>query len=190
MTSIRNHITPAVKVFIPLAVAVTVMSGLVYVAVQQNYRQSANDPQIEYAQGLATQFGSSSTIPPISPSIDIARSLSSFVAVYDSTGKILQSSGVLNNKPPMVPAGVFDVAKKSGQDRITWEPQPDVRIALVVQKYQGTQNGYVAVGRSLREVESRISMLGWYVFIAWLFALAASFAALVALKVFPLSFLS
>ena len=35
---------------------VTVLSGLVYVAVQQSYRQTANDPQIEMAEDAAAQL--------------------------------------------------------------------------------------------------------------------------------------
>lgn len=184
MFNLRNHIANAVKIFIPLAVVVTIMSGLVYVAVQQNYRQNANDPQIEYAEGLATEFGAATSNPPINPSVDIATSLSTFVATYDDTGKFLQSSGLLNNKPPVIPSGVFDAAKAnaSGQSRVTWQPQAGVRQALVIQRYQGAQNGYVVVGRSLRETESRIHMLGWYVFVAWLFSLVVSFGAVIVLE--------
>ena len=182
MLSLRNHVANAVKIFLPLAVAITILSGSVYVAVQQSQRQNANDPQIEYAEGLATQFGGSGNIPTISPSIDIATSLSTWVAIFDENGKILQSSGVLNNAPPALPSGIFDQVKSAGQDRITWEPQPGVRVALVIMHYQGARTGYVAVGRSLREVESRIAMLGWYVFGAWLLSLIACFITIILLE--------
>ncbi|MEK7161684.1 MAG: hypothetical protein AAB729_03270, partial [Patescibacteria group bacterium] len=39
--------------WLPLAVAIIIMSGLVYVVAQQNYRLTANDPQIQIAQDIA-----------------------------------------------------------------------------------------------------------------------------------------
>src|SRR5438270_7168527 len=48
-----------VRVFLywlPVALAITVLSGLVYVAVQQDLRQGANDPQIQMAEDAAVQL--------------------------------------------------------------------------------------------------------------------------------------
>ena len=45
-----------VRVFLkwlPLGVAVTLVCALIYATVQQNYRQSANDPQIQMAEDAA-----------------------------------------------------------------------------------------------------------------------------------------
>jgi hypothetical protein len=41
------------KQWLPLAIAITLLCGLVYVAVQQEVRLSANDPQIGMAEDLA-----------------------------------------------------------------------------------------------------------------------------------------
>jgi hypothetical protein len=41
------------KFWLPLAAAVTMLSGLVYIAVQQNMRIGANDPQIQLAEDAA-----------------------------------------------------------------------------------------------------------------------------------------
>ncbi len=53
-------------------------------------------------------------------------------------------------------------ATLSHQNRITWQPEKDARIALVVQAYKHENaTGYALVGRSLREVEARKDMLLW-----------------------------
>ncbi len=145
----------------------TVSAGLVYIAVQQNFRMNANDPQVQIAEDFAAQLSAGQTLNPINPNLDVdmAQSLSPFVLVYDDAGQIITGSGKLNGQFPALPAGVLDSVKKAGEERITWQPQPDVRIALVIIRYNA---GYVAVGRSLREVEQRESMLGIQVLGAWL----------------------
>lgn len=158
------------KLFIPLAFIMTVSAGLVYVAVQQNYRLSADDPQIQLAEDFANQLSAGRTVASINagPGIDMAKSLSLFIFVYDDAGNLITGSGKLNGQSPALPAGVLDHTKKVGQDRITWEPQAGIRVALVIFPYSGTQSGFVAVGRSLREVEQRETMLGWQVLVGWL----------------------
>lgn len=131
-----------------------VVFGTIYTVGQQVLRQSANDPQIQLAEDIA-QLLSGSTKPSDLASntkVDIAASLAPFLVITDAKGEVLITSGQLNGKDPAIPLGVFDSTKKMGQDRITWQPRKDVRIALVVVPYK---DGYVAVGRSLREVEKR-----------------------------------
>ena len=45
----NGWVVRAILYWIPLALVVTVVVGLVYVTVQQNFRQTANDPQIQMA---------------------------------------------------------------------------------------------------------------------------------------------
>jgi len=165
------------KLFIPLAFIMTVSAGLIYVVAQQNYRLNANDPQIQLAEDFAAQLTAGRTVDSIntSASIDMAKSLSLFIFVYDDAGKFVAGSGKLNGQYPVIPVGVLDYAKKVGENRITWQPQTDVRVALVVVRYEGSHSGYVAVGRSLREVEQRVSVLGWQVLGAWLASLVGLF---------------
>ncbi len=51
----RPHvdIRKVLKQWLPLAIAITLLCGLVHVAVQQEVRLSANDPQIGMAEDLA-----------------------------------------------------------------------------------------------------------------------------------------
>jgi len=168
------------KLFIPLAFIMTVMAGLVYLTVQQNFRMNANDPQIQIAEDLATQLSAGAPVNPnsLTASIDISKSLSTFVLIYDDAGKIITGSGKLNGQFPTMPAGVLDYTRTVGEDRLSWQPQTDVRVALVVIKYNGPNPGFVAVGRSLREVEQREAMLGWQVLAGWLAGIVGLFVLL------------
>ncbi len=147
------------------------MCLLVYAAVQQNYRQSANDPQVQLAQSAASLLSSGRALNQIVPAeqIDMATSLVPYIMVFGSDGSVLASSATLNGTVPTPPRGVFSSTEaRGGEDRFTWQPQRGVRSAAVVVRARvadGTR--YVLVGRSLREVESRISSLGLIVFAAW-----------------------
>lgn len=50
--------------------------------------------------------------------------------------------------------GVLDYMRQHGEERVTWQPEKGVRMATVVVRYD---KGFVLAGRSMREVEIRIS---------------------------------
>jgi hypothetical protein len=87
--------------------------------------------------------------------VDLEQSIAPFITVFDDTGTPLASSGLLHGQMPAIPAGVFDYVRQHGEDRITWQPEPGVRQAIVVVSYTGDHSGFVVAGRSLREVERR-----------------------------------
>jgi hypothetical protein len=76
-----------------------------------------------------------------------------------------------------VPAGILDYVRTRGEDRVTWQPEPGVRIAAVVVHFKGTQPGFVLAGRSLREAEVREDNALIEAGMAWAFAMAASLVA-------------
>jgi hypothetical protein len=143
--------------WLPIAVVITAMSGLVYLAVQQALRQGANDPQIQMAEDAATVLAHGGTVESVLPTtqVDLEQSIAPFITVFDDTGTPLASSGLLHGQMPPIPAGVFDYVRQHGEDRITWQPEPGVRQAIVVVSYTGSPSGFVVAGRSLREVERR-----------------------------------
>ncbi len=171
-----------IKSAFPLAVVITLLCGLLYVTVQQVLRIGANDPQIQMAEDAADALAAGQTPESVVPAtkVNIAASLAPYVVVFDDSGNVLASSGLLNNQPPALPSGVLNYVRRYGQDRITWQPEPDVRSATVITRYGGTHTGFVMAGRSLREVENRIDNLGLIVGLGWLGTL---FAALVAVSV-------
>ena len=167
------------RIFFPLAVVITLFSGMLYVAAQQVLRQSANDPQIQMAEDAATTLASGKAVESVVPAslVDIAASLAPYLVVYDDAGKPVAASGLLHNQMPALPPGVFDYARQKGEDRITWQPEPGVRGAAVVTRVDGSRPGFVLAGRSLREVESRETNIEMLVGLGWLVTLLAAFIA-------------
>jgi hypothetical protein len=87
-------------------------------------------------------------------SVDMAKSLSPFVILYNKEGKEIANSARIAGTTPHLPPGVIDVARNRGQHRVTWEPVMGVRAAVVILPYKSPQGtGFVVVGSSLREVE-------------------------------------
>ncbi len=171
-----------VKLWLPLAAVTVALGGLIYVEVQQSYRQNANDPQIQMANdgadAIAAGAAPTSTVPP--KQIDIARSLAPFVIVFGDKQNIVAASGKLGNNFPVPPAGVFDYTKTHGEDRFTWQPQSGVREAAVM-TYRAN-SGYVLAARSLREVEKREDYLTSTVAVALVAILLALFVVVALVK--------
>jgi len=172
--------TVGIRYWLPLAVVITALSGLIYLTAQQNLRQNANDPQIQISEDIADHLSNNPTLPLQSSSnkIDLARSLSTYIIIFTDQGKAVFSTGELDGQIPTLPSGVLDHTKSIHQDRITWQPKPGVRSAVVITRYSGNKNsGFVLVGRSLREVEIREDQLTQRVGFAWAATIAASFIA-------------
>lgn len=163
--------------WLPFAAVSTIISALVLVTVQQNLRLSANDPQIQMAEDAAAAIGAGEPVPnpPPQASVEISSSLAPFLAFYDDGGKVLATNAKLGTLLPSLPPGVFAYVRAHGEDRVTWQPKPGVRIAAIITRYQGKKSGFILAGRSLREVEARINRLEIMVAVAWLAALIASF---------------
>jgi hypothetical protein len=181
----NKHLFSALKIWIPLAIVTTVLAGLIYVSVQQNYRMSANDPQIQISEDIANQAANGQNPQAFLPrtKVDISRSLASFIMLYDKNGKLTGSSAILDGKDPVVPSGVFNSTKTSGEERFTWQPKIGVRQAVVISYYNSENtSGFILIGRSLREVEVRIDNLTKMFFAALGLALISSFAAILFLQ--------
>jgi hypothetical protein len=109
--------------------------------------------------------------------IDPSVSLAPFIIVFDAAQKPVISSAQLDGATPVPPAGVLDASKTSGENRVTWQPRRDTRIAAVVVPVEGGAGGFVLAGRSLRVVEQRVDSLTLMVALGWLGTMVATFAA-------------
>jgi hypothetical protein len=152
------------------SMVVTVLCGLIYVTVQQSHRASANDPQLQIALDLknAVETNQPTAKWMSGDSIEISKSLSVFKTFYNTNGEALQSTGFVDGQLPRMPKGVFDFTTKCGEDVLTWQPRDGVRMAMVVEAVNSPQIAFVAVGRSLKEIEKRESTLVTMVVVAWL----------------------
>lgn len=153
------------------AAVVTILVALVYASVQQAHRSGANDPQLQIARDITNDLKNQNATNKwfSSDKIELSQSFSAFNVLYNDKGEPLMSTGVLNGKMPVLPKGVFDHAMRYGENVFTWQPQKDIRIAIVLRSAQSSSSwSYVAVGRSLSEVEQREENLRWMVIISWL----------------------
>lgn len=168
-----------IRYWLPLGFAITVIFGTIYLTGQQILRMGANDPQIQISEDLARRFAESTPIPtfPNSSTIDIGKSLSTFVMIFDNQGKTIYSNARLDGKTPVVPQGVFDYTRKHTQSRITWQPRTGIRNAIIVTKFDGKSKGFVLSGRSLRETEIREDNLIQQVGLGWIVAMLGSLLA-------------
>jgi len=124
---------------------------------------------------LALQNGAAPASVVQSGTIDVTKSLSPFLVVYNESGTALESSGVMNGKAmPKPPQGVFDLARAKGDNlpHNTWQPEPGVRIAAVL--LHVPKGGFVLAGRNMSSVESREGKLSVEVSIAWLMLMVAT----------------
>lgn len=146
----------SLRLWLPLALLAFGLAFFVNVAVQQSYRQSANDPQIQLAEDTAATLANGATPDSLIPNqnVDLATSLAPAIIIYDEQTHPLTGSGHLKGVLPSLPAGSYHDARNNGEVRVTWEPQPGVRQAAVLVHTAGN-HGFVLATRSLREVESR-----------------------------------
>ncbi|MEO8713102.1 MAG: hypothetical protein ABI405_13305 [Parafilimonas sp.] len=152
------------------AIIITIVLLLIYASVQQSYRTAANDPQLQIARDISNALNEDKSIKNLLPAdtIDIAESLGLFTEIFDRNGKPIQSTGLLNGSAPQPPQGIFNFTKANDEDILTWQPQKDVRMAMVFEKVNSPYVGFVAAGRSLKETEVRESNLIKMIGIAWI----------------------
>jgi hypothetical protein len=163
--------------WLPVAAIITLIFGTIYAAVQQDLRQSANDPQIQLAEDTSFVIGggvSPASLFGPSPTVNLETSLATFAMVFDTSGKIVASSGFLGGSIPVPPAGVFDYARTHADDRLTWQPASGVRVAAVVKYFHASTTGYILVGRNMREVEKRESQISMMVLLGWIASIVIS----------------
>ena len=168
-------------IWLPIALTGTILAFVFYAGLQQNIRLSANDPQIQMAEdgGAYLASGGQAQYLVGASKVDISTSLAPFIIIYDSSGKVLASSGQIGNAVPVIPSGVLDYAKIHSDDRLTWQPNGDVRIAAVVKYFNGNNSGYILAGRSLREIESREVWLETMIGIGWIAMLVVTLLVII-----------
>jgi len=178
-----SKISIGLRYWLMFAVIATASSAAMFLVVQQALRMNANDPQIQMAEDAGSALARGGTYSTVVPEndvkkVDITKSLAPFLIIYDENGKAVTGTGSVNGEYPTFPTGVFAYTKIHGEDRLTWQPGTSTRVALVVTYYSGEKNGYVVAGRSLREVEKRISSQFLIIGAGWAFVMVICFVLL------------
>lgn len=158
---------------------ITLVFFTIYAAVQTDLRQSANDPQIQGAEDVATELSAGATpqdiVSPSNP-IDMSKDLDPFIIIFNSSDQVAIASGQLNGTTPIPPAGSFAYAQKYGEDNFTWQPASNVREAAVLTYAPGNPAYFVLVARSIKEIEMRETTILAITAGAWLIAIAGYLA--------------
>jgi len=164
-----NKYANVFKAWFGYAAIITLACGIIYVTVQQNFRLSANDPQIQMAQDAAIAIDKGADpkeLAGTNAALELSQNLSPFLVVYDRSGNIIAGAATLNGKPLKIPQGVIDYILKNGRDAASWQPEPGVRQAMV--GFSTAKKDYIVVaGRSLAPTEERIGRLGEQVAFGW-----------------------
>ncbi len=178
-----NSMKQVLKLWLPLFITFTIIYGFIYWAIQQNYRLNANDPQIQMATdaGIYLSGGGNYTFND-NGKTEISKSLAPYLMLFDKNKKLVSYSAVLHGKAPVFPTGVLDNAKGKDYSKLTWQPEDGVRSAIVAVYYKGIKEGYAVVGKSLREVEIRETLLLQQTIIAWLLTTVFSFIIVFAIN--------
>jgi hypothetical protein len=159
-----------------LGLILTLMGGAAAATFQGMLRRGADQPQIQMADSYASKIAAGA--PPervilMSPGrVDLQQSLEPFAIFYNDQGVPITAGGFLNQTIPTPPDGVFNYVRAHGDDHITWQPQPGVRIAAIFRRVDGSNPGFVLAGRSLRAVEEEENLFFRMVFIAWFIVVA------------------
>jgi hypothetical protein len=177
------------KYWLPLAAVLTAVFAFIYLSVQQDMRMGLNDPQIQMAEDAANALTSNQPVESILPAnglkVDLAKSLAPYLIIYDASGSPVASGAVLNNQVPVPPAGVFDYTRQHNEDRVSWQPAPDVRSAAVIVAVNGGEGGFVLAGRGMREVEIRESQLTNMTMLGWMASLVVTLVMVVFFEFLP-----
>ena len=172
--------------FLPIAVGLTLIAGLGYVNVQQALRLGANEPQewlaesvlVNITNGMSpVQAASSTSLGPVEISTDPAP----YIVIYDASGKPIAGNGYLHGVLPVLPQGVLTSAEEAhlgllpDRNFLTWQPEPDIRQAIVIDPILTPTGGYVVSGRSLAYVEDEEQALTVRTFVGWVAAMLGTF---------------
>lgn len=155
---------------IPLFALGSILLLIVYVNDQQTIRLGANEPQEWMAHDAAENIASGMT-PALAVSgspVPVMTEYSPYLIAYNPEGSTTAATGLFDRKVSVLPRGVLEYARDHGTHRLTWEPVPGTRHAIVVVPIEGGKLGYVLAGRSLTYTEEQEQLLTDRIVFGWL----------------------
>jgi hypothetical protein len=168
MKKIRN----ITIIWVIIIFLVTFTSLLTYIVAQQVIRLGANSLPATLATetSIKIEKGQSPANSVPQETIDILKSMETFVMIFDKDKNLVATSAMMGNEKPSYPAGVLSFVDKAGEDRVTWQPvagppgESTNRFATIALK---SGDYYIVAGRSLTEPEKLIGVIGKLIGAAW-----------------------
>lgn len=162
------------RIIVAVAAYALFAGGLatLYVVVQQDGRRSVEDAPRALLSARAT-----TTAGQQPDRLDLEHYLGGFWVSYDAAGRPTAGNGYLGGALARVPRGVLETAQATGEDAVSWEPEPGLRFAIVAQPL-GT--GVIVAGQSLQRTEQRADLTMLYIagaLVAGLLVVGAAVAA-------------
>jgi len=157
-----------------LAFAVFFSVALLFISVfnQQVLRRGADRQPAQVVEQVSTRLaeGTPATSLLDNSTQEIANpgwlhGSSTFAALYDADGKPIAASATLHGELPQPPRGIFNVIRQHGEHKVTWQPQPGIRVALTGRPAPG--GGFVLAGQSLLPSESREAAFRRWMLVLW-----------------------
>src|SRR5258708_1272848 len=136
------------KNWLGYAAVLTLLCGIIFYMGRQEFRQSANDPQLQLVQEAANALNKGAdpkSLVGTGKPAEISETQAPYIVIYDVSGNVVANSGVLNGRPLKVPRHVIDYIQKNGADKATWEPVRGVSQAMVA-LLSNTTHSYVVIG--------------------------------------------
>jgi hypothetical protein len=159
----------------------------VYVVNQQILRRGADDQPGQIAARVRAELAHGADAATVlgGPKQEVSSpgwlaGKSAFGAVYDADGKVVASDATLWGEPPQPPQGIFGIIRDRGWDKVTWQPQRGIRVALTGLPLPG--GGYVLAGQSLIPGEARTAQFSTWMRWVWLGMLAGCAVGMVLLR--------
>jgi hypothetical protein len=151
-------------------IIITIVMLTIYATVQQSYCNAANDPQLQMIRDLRKALSEGKSISKLFPvnKIDLKERLAVFAELFEKNGKPIQTGGLLNGALLQPPQGIFNYTNKRSDDVLKWQPQNNIRMAMVLEKANDADASYITLVKSLQETEVRKTTLLKIIFTAWM----------------------
>ncbi len=167
----------------PFTVVTTALYLFATLAMIDGARSVAYDSPREIARNidLALDEGTDFKLFNSTRPVQIGKSLTPYVLLFDMNGTPMGGSGSVSGNFPVPPRSVFDAALERGEYDFVWEPTPSAKEAVVARYHSGKNAAFVLSGRSLTLVDARIRDIAFRSTIFWAATLFALFVTLLAL---------
>ncbi|MBC7472193.1 MAG: hypothetical protein H7196_02960 [candidate division SR1 bacterium] len=161
--------------FFPVIIII-LTTATTFVLLQQNIRLGADEEISTLSDNIITAVEKNRAVLDNQPQdqlVDPTKSDLIFIQAYnDDNSLIFSTLGIDGNNQSKVPQGVLDTAKKNGRNNVTWSPKKDIRLAVVIQRFNGEKPGFIVTGRSLKTFDAKVYKLGKIASFATLISIA------------------